>query len=111
MYSSRAGELPDQLLNAAERLNVATDASAGPLGATKLQIWARWPRDRLALANDVLSRVRSLDGEATVESAGAGWCARRRDWSFTGCFEEAVAMLALHVCDDRRLRRTRADYQ
>jgi len=111
MSSSRAGELQDRLLKAAERLKVATEASAGPLGATGLQVWARWPRDRLTLAYDVLSRVRRLDGDATVETAGAGWRARRRNWSFTGSFEEAVAMLALHVCDDRRLRRTGADYK
>jgi|GEM_PF-4303064 len=100
----RAAIGPDRLGSVAERLHIATDASAGPLGATGLQVWARWPRHRLALAHEVLARVRELDGEASLEladSSGA-WRARVRDWSFTGDFEEAVARLASRVCDRRR---------
>jgi uncharacterized cupin superfamily protein len=93
----------DPLILAAERLGVAVDVSAGPEQAD-MQIWARWPRDRLEIAHDTLERVMeiedatdmALDGETGI------WRARCGKWTFTGPFEEAVAMVALHVTADER---------
>jgi uncharacterized cupin superfamily protein len=94
----------DPLILAAERLGVPVDASAGPPEEAGIKIWARWPRDRLEIAHDTLERVMqiehgtdiALDGETGI------WRARCGTWTFTGPFEEAVAMVALHVTADER---------
>ena len=56
--------LNDPLLLAAERLGVPVAMSAGPDDAD-MQIWARWPRDRLEIAHDTLERVMEI-GRAHV---------------------------------------------
>jgi hypothetical protein len=95
--------MTDPLLSVAKRLGVPTDMSAGP-GATVagVNIWARWPRHRLEVAQDVLNQL-SEDGEARVTPIGASplWRAQRGDWTYIGRFEDAVTHLAEHVTHQR----------
>jgi hypothetical protein len=91
--------MTDPLLTAAQRLGVPTDMSAGPGAAVAgMAIWARWPRHRLEVAQDVLNQL-SSDGEARVTPLGATplWRAQRGDWTYIGRFEDAVTELANHV--------------
>jgi hypothetical protein len=101
----------DPLIVAAERLGVPVDASAGRNGAEELQIWARWPRDRLEIAHDTLERVLELDEgtELALDGESGIWRARCGSWTFTGPFDEAVAMVALHVTADERHEIPRED--
>lgn len=92
----------DPLAEAARRLGVPTDASAGPgAGLPERSIWARWPRDRRKVAEDTLARLLQLEPDAGIASAGPGglWRAHCGRWSYTAPFEKAVAALALHVLD------------
>lgn len=91
--------MADLLRAAAKCVGVAFDASAGPC-ADGVQAWARWPRPRLQVANDILHRVMSAHGDVRMVPAGGGalWRGCAGDWTFTGSFEETVAALALHVC-------------
>jgi uncharacterized cupin superfamily protein len=93
----------DPLIVAAERLGVPVNSSAGP-GESEVQIWAHWPRDRLEIAHDTLERVLEIDEAADVALDGESgiWRARCGTWTFTGPFDEAVAMVALHVTADER---------
>jgi hypothetical protein len=91
--------MTDPLLTAARRLGVPTDMSAGPGRAVGgMAIWARWPRHRLEVAQDVLNQL-STDGEARVTPLGATplWRAQRGDWTYIGRFEDAVTELANQV--------------
>jgi uncharacterized cupin superfamily protein len=94
----------DPLIVAAERLGVPVDTSAGRNEPLDLQIWARWPRDRLEIAHDTLERVMELqdDTELALDGETGIWRARSGTWTFTGPFDEAVAMVALHVTADER---------
>lgn len=94
----------DPLIVAAERLGVPLDASAGRDEPQSLQIWARWPRDRLEIAHDTLERVMEIDGDTELALDGETgiWRARCGTWTYTGPFDEAVAMVALHVTADER---------
>lgn len=94
--------MTDPLLTAAKHLGVPTDMSAGPGGAVAgMHIWARWPRHRLEVAQDVLNRLGSY-GEARVTPIGSTplWRAQRGEWTYIGRFEDAVTQLAMHVVDD-----------
>lgn len=93
----------DPLILAAERLGVPVNVSAGPDEAD-VQIWARWPRDRLEIAHDTLERVLQIDDgtDLALDGETGIWRARCGAWTFTGPFEEAVAMVALHVTADER---------
>ncbi len=99
--------MSDRLLAIAERLHIPTDASAGPLGASGLELWARWPRNSLLLAHEVLERVCALEPEAKVEwhRAEHGWHAQLGEWSFSGDFEETVTELAQKIVRQRRFVR------
>jgi hypothetical protein len=94
--------MSDLLLNAARRLGVRTDVSAGPgNGLPGLSIWARWPRHPHEVAQDVLNQVTQIEQDATVRplSGTPLWRARHRQWTHIGRFEDAVAHLADHVAD------------
>jgi len=94
--------MTDLLLNAARRLGVATDVSAGPgKGPAGLSIWARWPRHPHDVAQDVLNQLTRAQQDATVIPLGGTplWRARHGDWTHIGRFEDAVAQLALHVSE------------
>jgi hypothetical protein len=94
--------MTDLLLNAARRLGVPTDISAGPgNGLPGLSIWARWPRHPHEVAQDVLNYLTREELDATVSPLGGTplWRARHGDWTHIGRFEEAVAQLALHVAE------------
>ena len=94
--------MTDLLLNAARRLGVATDVSAGPgNGPAGLSIWARWPRHPHDVAQDVLNQLTRAEQDATVSPLGGTplWRARHGEWTHIGRFEEAVAQLALHVSE------------
>jgi uncharacterized cupin superfamily protein len=101
----------DPLIVAAERLGVPVDTSAGRNEPLDLQIWARWPRDRLEIAHDTLERVMELqdDTELALDGETGIWRARCGTWTFTGPFDEAVAMVALHVTADERHEVPRED--
>ena len=63
--------MQDPLIEAAEKLGVATHSSAGPEpGSLCGQLWATWPRDRLEVAHEALARVSDYDSEARVERCG-----------------------------------------
>jgi hypothetical protein len=99
--------MTDLLLNAARRLGVPTDVSAGPgRGPAGLSIWARWPRHPHEVAQDVLNQLTQEEADATVSPLGGTplWRARHGDWTHIGRFEEAVAQLALHVVETPRSR-------
>ena len=101
--------MTDLLLNAARRLGVPTDISAGPgNGLPGLSIWARWPRHPHEVAQDVLNQLTQEEADATVSPLGGTplWRARHGDWTHIGRFEDAVAQLALHVAEQPRSRRT-----
>jgi uncharacterized cupin superfamily protein len=101
----------DPLIVAAERLGVPVDTSAGRGEPSELQIWARWPRDRLEIAHDTLERVMELqdDTELALDGETGIWRASCGTWTFRGPFEEAVAMVALHVTADERHEIPRED--
>jgi hypothetical protein len=98
--------MSDLLLNAARRLGVPTDVSAGPGGRPGLSVWARWPRHPHDVAQDVLNQLTRVDEHATVSPLGGTplWRARHGEWTHIGRFEEAVAQLALHVSERPRER-------
>lgn len=91
--------MQDPLMEAAERLGVATHTSAGPEpNALSGQLWATWPRDRLEIAHEALARAVDYDSEARVEPCRANiWRAYASGWSYESDFVDAVAMLALRV--------------
>lgn len=91
--------MQDPLMEAAERLGVATHSSAGPEpGSLTGQLWATWPRDRLEIAHEALARAVDYDHEARVEPCRANiWRASATGWSYESDFVDAVAMLALRV--------------
>ena len=91
--------MQDPLMEAAERLGVATHTSAGPEpGSLSGQLWATWPRDRLEIAHEALARAVDYDSEARVEPCRANiWRASATGWSYESDFVDAVAMLALRV--------------
>ena len=95
--------MQDPLMEAAERLGVATHSSAGPEpGSLSGQLWARWPRDRLEIAHEALARAVVYDRQARVEPCRATanrWRASTPGWSYESDFVDAVAKLALHVID------------
>ncbi len=100
--------MTDLLLNAARRLGVPTDISAGPgNGLPGLSIWARWPRHPYEVAQDVLNQLTRDERDATVSPLGGTplWRAKHGDWTHIGRFEDAVAQLALHVAEQPRSRR------
>jgi uncharacterized cupin superfamily protein len=101
----------DPLIVAAERLGVPVNASSGGNELQDMQIWARWPRDRLEIAHDTLERVMELEGgtELALDGETGIWRARCGTWTFTGPFDEAVAMVALHVTADERHEVPRED--
>jgi hypothetical protein len=91
--------MQDPLMEAAERLGVATHSSAGPEpGSLTGQLWATWPRDRLEIAHEALARAVDYDSEARVEPCRANlWRASASGWSYESDFVDCVAMLALRV--------------
>jgi len=91
--------MQDPLMEAAERLGVATHTSAGPEpGSLSGQLWATWPRDRLEIAHEALARAVDYDREARVEPCRANiWRASATGWSYESDFVDAVARLALRV--------------
>lgn len=99
--------MTDLLLSTARRMGIETEVSAGPggKGLGGAQIWARWPRHRLEIAQDLLNHITTLDQEAKITPLGATplWRARCRDWTYIGRFEDAVAHLAIHVEKKREL--------
>ena len=96
--------MTDLLMDAARRMGVPTDVSAGPGHLQGLSIWARWPRHPNEVAQDVLNHLTQADDDASVTPLGGTplWRARRGDWTHIGRFEEAVAQLALHVAKPPR---------
>ena len=63
--------MQDHLIEAARRLGVATHSSAGPEpDSLSGHLWAMWPRDRLEVAHEALSRLVDYDSEARVEPRG-----------------------------------------
>jgi hypothetical protein len=95
--------MQDPLIEAAERLGVATHTSAGPEpGSLSGQLWATWPRDRLEIAHEALARAVDFDSEARVERCGRDniWRASASGWSYESDFVDAVAMLALRVTSE-----------
>jgi hypothetical protein len=95
--------MQDPLIEAAERLGVATHTSAGPEpGSLSGQLWATWPRDRLEIAHEALARAVVFDSEARVEPCGRDniWRASVSGWSYESDFVDAVAMLALRVTSE-----------
>jgi hypothetical protein len=102
----------DLLQTAARRLGVATETSAGPgsgpdagpgKGLPVMQIWARWPRHPLEVAQEMLNRMTAAGEDAHVTPLGGTplWRARRGTWTYIGRFEDAVAHLATQVAADR----------
>lgn len=91
--------MQDPLMEAAERLGVATHTSAGPEpGSLSGQLWATWPRDRLEIAHEALARAVDYDSQARVEPRRANiWRASATGWSYESDFVDAVAKLALRV--------------
>jgi len=91
--------MQDPLIEAAERLGVATRTSAGPEPRSLTgQLWATWPRDRLEIAHEALARAVDYDSEARVEPCRANiWRASAAGWSYESDFVDAVARLALRV--------------
>ena len=91
--------MQDPLIEAAQRLGVATHSSAGPEpGDLSGQLWATWPRDRLEIAHEALARVTAYEHDARVEPCGHDvWRASVGAWSYESDFVDAVATLALHV--------------
>ncbi len=92
--------MQDPLFEAAQRLGVATHASAGPEPrCLSGQLWATWPRDRLEIAHEALARVVDYDREARIVPCGRHnvWRAYSSGWSYESDFVDAVATLALHV--------------
>jgi hypothetical protein len=101
--------MTDLLLNAARRLGVPTDTSAGPgNGLPGLSIWARWPRHPYEVAQDVLNQLTREERDATVSPLRGTplWRARHGDWTHIGRFEDAVAQLALHVTEHAQSSRS-----
>lgn len=92
-------QMTDPLLAAARRLGVPTDMSAGPGGGVAgKSIWARWPRHRLEVAQDVLNQLQDEnDTSVTPISSSPLWRAKRGEWTYIGRFEDAVTELANHV--------------
>jgi len=104
--------MTDLLLNAARRLGVPTDTSAGPgRGLPGLSIWARWPRHPHEVAQDVLNQLSQEEADATVTPLGGTplWRARHGEWTHIGRFEDAVAQLALHVVETPRSHASRGE--
>jgi len=94
--------MQDALLEAAQRLGVATHASAGPEpGGLSGPLWAVWPRDRLEIAHEALARAVEFDHEARLEPSGQHnvWRAYASGWCYEGEFVDAVATLALRVAE------------
>ncbi len=97
--------MQDPLIEAAERLGVATHTSAGPEpGSLTGQLWATWPRDRLEIAHEALARAVYLDSAARMEPCGRNniWRASASGWSYESDFVDAVAMLALRITSGSR---------
>ena len=92
--------MQDHLIEAAQKLGVATHTSAGPEpGNLSGQLWATWPRDRLEIAHEALARVVDYDHDARVEPSGRHnvWRASANGWTYESDFVDAVAELALRV--------------
>lgn len=105
--------MTELLMDAARRLGVPTDVSAGPgNGLQGLSIWARWPRHPNEVAQDLLNQLTRSDEAASVTPLGGTplWRARRGEWTHIGRFEEAVAHLALHCAEKPRLRSAERRY-
>ncbi len=97
--------MQDPLIEAAERLGVATHTSAGPEpGSLTGRLWATWPRDRLEIAHETLARAVYLDSAARVEPCGRDniWRASAGGWTYESDFVDAVARLALRVAGANR---------
>ena len=108
MAMGESGPMTELLMDAARRMGVPTDVSAGPgNGLRGLSIWARWPRHPHEVAQDVLNQVTRSDDAASVTPLGGTplWRARHGDWTHIGRFEDAVAHLALHCTQKPRVRR------
>jgi hypothetical protein len=104
--------MQDPLIEAAERLGVATHTSAGPEpGSLTGQLWAIWPRDRLEIAHEALARAVDFDSEARVEPCGRDdmWRASASGWSYESDFVDAVAMLALRVTSESSADKSQDD--
>ena len=98
----------DLLFDAARRLGVPTDLSAGPgNGVQGLSIWARWPRHPHEVAQDLLNQVTQAEDSASVTPLGGTplWRARHGEWTHIGRFEDAVAQLAVHVSETPHVAR------
>src|SRR5262245_18070797 len=105
--------MTELLMDAARRMGVPTDVSAGPGNSLRgLSIWARWPRHPHEVAQDLLNQVTRSDEAASVTPLGGTtlWRARRGDWTHIGRFEEAVAHLALHCAEKPRPRPAERSY-
>jgi hypothetical protein len=94
--------MQDPLMEAAQRLGIATHTSAGPEpepGSLSGPLWATWPRDRLEIAHEALARITTYDRDARVEPCGHDnvWRASAGEWTYESDFVDAVATLALHV--------------
>jgi hypothetical protein len=91
----------DSLIEAAARLGVPTDRSAGPETMPGHQLWARWPRNRVEVARDVLNRIMSLHDDVVVARNGSSdrWRAWYGDWFYEGDFEDAVGALGVYLTD------------
>lgn len=92
--------MTDLLLNAARRLGIPTEVSAGPNGGSPVfSVWARWPRHPHEIAQDVLNAIIRTEVGASVTPVGGSplWRARHGHWTHIGRFEDAVAHLACHV--------------
>jgi hypothetical protein len=93
-------QVQDHLIEAAQKLGVATHTSAGPEpGTLSGQLWATWPRDRLEIAHEALARVVDYDRDARVEPSGRHnvWRASASGWTYESDFVDAVAELALRI--------------
>jgi len=101
----------DLLLSAAKRLEIPTEANAGPGGrVTKYDVWARWPRHPCEVAQDVLSQVVRITPDASVTPVGGTplWRARYGRWTHIGRFEDAVANLAIRVLEGPKVSAPKA---
>lgn len=99
--------MSDLLLDAARRLGVPTEVSAGPGGGVPgHNIWARWPRHPHEVAQDLLNQLSRTDEAVSVSPLGGTplWRARCGAWTHIGRFEDAVANLALHVTEQPPVR-------
>jgi len=108
MAMGESGPMTELLMDAARRMGVPTDVSAGPgNGLRGLSIWARWPRHPHEVAQNVLNQVTQSDDAARVTPLGGTplWRARRGEWTHIARFEDAAAPLALPCTQTPRMRR------